>query len=87
MAYGDLIKLDGREILTEINPCRRGYGPGPEGAKCKTCVHLVSLQYANTYHKCDLRQNTHGPGTDHRLNWKACAKYQTKVNGRERNTR
>lgn len=87
MAYGDLVKLDGREILIEINPCRRAHGPGPEGARCKTCDHLKSLQYANTYHKCDLRQNTGGAATDHRLNWKACSKYKHKLSGRERNTR
>lgn len=62
-------------------------GPGPEGAQCKTCKHLFAREFANTYYKCDLRQNTGGAGTDHRVTWKACAKYETKVNGRERNTR
>lgn len=58
------------------NPCISLYGPGPVGAKCKTCSHLYWRRLANTYFKCDLRANTNGPASDHRVNWPACEKYQ-----------
>lgn len=60
----------------EHNPMRRLLGPGPEGALCKSCVHLRCLRYANRYYKCDLRNLAHGPATDQRVNWKACAKWE-----------
>jgi hypothetical protein len=74
--YGELLKAPARQIAHEPNPCRRLLGKGPDGARCKTCSHLQALRYANTYYKCDLRLNTSGPGTDHRVNWLACASYQ-----------
>jgi hypothetical protein len=78
MAYGELLNLDCRETLISKNPCVRKAGPGPEGKRCKSCAHLISITYANTYHKCELRQNTHGPATDHRVNWPACAMFKDK---------
>jgi len=61
---------------TEPNPCVRLWGPGPEGAKCKTCSLLLAKHHgAHTYYKCHLRRMTAGPATDHRVGWKACAKY------------
>jgi hypothetical protein len=87
MAYGDLINFDGREVQKEPNPCVRTFGKGPEGAKCKSCQHFFAKQFARTYYKCDIRGNTGGPGTDHRANWKACSKYQYRLNNQERNTR
>jgi len=59
----------------QLNPLVRAYGPGPEGAKCKTCRHLFRKRMSKVYIKCELRANTCGPGTDHRANWPACAKY------------
>jgi hypothetical protein len=47
-----------------------------EGFKCKTCDRLYRKIYHNKrYYKCELRGNTNGPGTDHRVNWPACGKY------------
>lgn len=57
------------------NPLRRRFGPGPDGATCKTCVHLFAKRYAGTYYKCALRGDTNGPGTDHRVRWPSCGKY------------
>ena len=59
-----------------VNPCLRVYGLGPDGKTCKTCKHLVAKRYANTYYKCALRKNTGGAGTDHRVNWTACGKWE-----------
>lgn len=58
------------------NPCVRLFGKGPEGATCKTCTHLVRMLYGHTVLKCDERGDlTHGPKTDQRSRWNACAKY------------
>ena len=57
------------------NPCVAALGLGPEGATCKTCVHLFRKTFGKTYLKCDLRPNTNGAGTDHRAGWDACGKY------------
>jgi hypothetical protein len=76
MSYGELLKSNARETAVEPNPLRRLLGPGPEKARCKTCSHLYGKSFAKTYYKCDLRPNTGGPATDHRINWKACARYE-----------
>ncbi len=49
-------------------------GKGPAGETCKTCKHLVRLEYAKTYFKCGLCRGgwTHGVGTDIRLRSSAC---------------
>ena len=58
------------------NPCVRLYGPGPENTACKQCrLFLRKEGYSKTYFKCELRGNTNGPGTDHRANWPACARF------------
>jgi hypothetical protein len=62
---------------TEKNPCVRLYGPGPDGAKCKTCSRLhARTYYPHTYYKCGLRKDTACAATDHRVRWRACAKYE-----------
>lgn len=61
---------------TEPNPCVRLFGYGPEGATCKSCGHLYAHCYRRTYYKCDLRKDTAGPGSDHRVGWRACGKWQ-----------
>lgn len=76
MPYGDLLKLDARVVTTEPNPCVLAYGPGPEGKRCKHCENLYAKRYAGTYYKCSFRGDTNGPGTDHRVNWRACGKFQ-----------
>lgn len=63
----------------EPNPVVRLYGPGPEGARCKTCRHLYCREFANRYWKCPYHGDTRGPGTDHRVNWNACAKYEERA--------
>lgn len=59
---------------TEPNPCVRLFGTGPAWKQCKDCTHL----YRNhiKYYKCDLRKHTNGPGSDHRVRWKACARFE-----------
>lgn len=63
-------------IPAEPNPMRVWHGAGPDGAKCKTCVHLSAHSYARTYYKCAYRGTSGNPRTDHRVGWRACGLYQ-----------
>ncbi len=49
-----------------------------EGEKCKNCIHLIRKRFANTYYKCELRNNVDkcSPKSDHRVNWDACGKFE-----------
>jgi hypothetical protein len=62
------------------NPLVRLFGKGPEGATCKTCHHAWLKDYHDKrYWKCELRPHTFGAGTDIRLKWDACARYEEEV--------
>lgn len=59
-------------LSTEPNPCVRAFGPGPEGATCKSCAHLVVRHYGTrTYYKCSHRRISRSEATDHRVSWRA----------------
>src|SRR4051812_26514333 len=62
------------------NPCLAVFGAGPVGVTCKTCTHL-QLWGGNSrnYYKCALRGHSSGPGTDHRVNWPACKRYEERT--------
>jgi len=63
------------------NPMVRLLGPGPEGKTCGECKYLVGIRYARTYWKCSLRGDlTHGPATDQRKGWRACALFEGREN-------
>jgi hypothetical protein len=53
-------------------------GSGPKGETCKTCRHAYAVKFAKTYHKCGLVYATSGPGTDIRLKWAACSRWEFK---------
>lgn len=53
-------------------------GSGPPGETCRTCAHSRFIKFAKTYHKCALVKTTGGPGTDIRLKWAACSRWQAK---------
>jgi hypothetical protein len=59
----------------EPNPMISKYGRGPDGAKCKNCRLLIAHQFSRTYYKCQLRGDTRGPATDHRMRWDACGRF------------
>ena len=65
-------------LLADGNPLIKLHGKGPEGKRCKHCAHLYSKHFSKVYYKCDLRPDTNGTGTDHRVNWPACGKFQKK---------
>ena len=58
------------------NPVVRIYGFGPKGQKCKGCKKLYFRQHSKRYYKCELRKETRGTGSDHRVNWPACSKFE-----------
>ncbi|TXK52354.1 hypothetical protein FVR03_01170 [Pontibacter qinzhouensis] len=70
--FGEVITVSNKKG----NPLLKSFGKGPEGERCKNCKHIYRKQYAGTYYKCELRGNTNGPGTDHRVNWPACGKFE-----------
>lgn len=51
-------------------------GSGPQGETCKTCIHAVCRTYSKRYWKCDLVKATCGPGSDIRLKWAACSRWE-----------
>lgn len=55
-------------------------GTGPAGETCRTCKHLCHTGHDGKYLKCGLCREmwTHGPATDLRARWPACAKWETK---------
>lgn len=63
------------------NPCLTMFGPGPVGRRCKECLYLVKFQQAVTYHKCEQRRGKYtrwgSTGTDHLVNWPACARFKS----------
>lgn len=61
----------------KYNPMIEMFGVTP-GEKCKTCTWLYYKQFANKYYKCQYRNCTPGPASDHRVNWPACGKYEVK---------
>ncbi len=48
------------------------HGAGPQGRKCKDCARCNYRQYSRRFYKCSAYGNSHGPGTDWRVNWPAC---------------
>ena len=54
-------------------------GSGPTGETCRTCRHAYSVGYSKNYWKCSLVKATGGPGTDIRLKWAACSRWEAKT--------
>ena len=79
IVFGEISKAEAEKkfgIAAMENPCIGTYGPDPMGRTCAYCSHLYARRQSKTYWKCDLRKETHGPGSDHRKKWPACAKYE-----------
>lgn len=82
LVFGEISKAEAEKkfgIAAIKNPCIAIYGPDPMGRSCKTCSHLYAHRHSRVYYKCDFRKDTHGPGSDHRVNWPACGKYERKM--------
>lgn len=54
-------------------------GSGPAGMTCGDCKHAWKRHNgAKKYWKCGLVKPTRGAGTDIRLKWAACARFEKK---------
>ena len=60
------------------NPLVGIYGPGPLGRHCYDCKRLFVHECSKRYYKCELRKFTNGPGSDHKMRWDACGKFEQK---------
>lgn len=47
-----------------------------ENATCGNCRFHTVHTWGDTYHKCSLMAGTHGPGTDLRVKWHGCEKWE-----------
>lgn len=65
-------------LPARINTMLIMYGQ-TSGQKCGTCVHLYGKRMGGTYYKCKLSKVTSGPGTDWRLRWPACGKWERRT--------
>ncbi len=70
--------MKGRLAQHNISRLRLSWGPGPEGEKCKTCLHLGfnEMRSGKRFYKCKLGANTGGPATDVKLKWNACGRWE-----------
>ena len=73
---GDVVSI--KEAKKPVNPLLKIFGAGPEGERCKNCKHIFDRSFSKKYYKCNLRINTNSAKTDHRVNWQACAKFESK---------
>lgn len=67
-----------RELLARgIHPLTRTR-LRPEGGTCGDCAHLrpETIRSGRTFYKCALVGSTNGPGTDLRISWPACVRYE-----------
>ncbi len=70
---------DGDRIQpTSLATMHRMYGR-KDGHCCGTCKHLYRKHFDNTYLKCDLTVDTHGPASDWRAKWDACGRWEHKA--------
>ena len=65
-----------RDNCAKTNPMPIALGPGPEGRRCRECVHLITYQMGKRWFKCDLREHSNSTRTDHRALWPTCAKFE-----------
>ena len=64
------------DVINNPNKMVRKFGRGPQGAKCKTCEHLVRVTYSKSYLKCELYGMSKCTASDFRAKWDSCAKYE-----------
>lgn len=72
----------GRIGKPKTNPLIRVYGPGPDGAKCRDCQFQFFREFAKKYSKCEKREVSSSPKTDHNSRYQACGLFRPKPTGR-----
>lgn len=74
--FGNTLKILSNGKVQKGNPMVTAWGSDKENRKCKNCKHLYYKSFSKRYYKCELRGDTNGPGTDHKVNFPACQKYE-----------
>jgi hypothetical protein len=65
------------QLIQEPNPMVRKFGRLVGGRTCRACRFLERKTYHDKpYYKCHWRGDTRGAGTDHRVRWTACKKFE-----------
>ena len=72
------IERKGKKRRTQASGNAAPIGSGPDGETCKTCRHAYSVKYSKRYWKCALVKPTCGLGSDIRLKWPACSRWEPK---------
>lgn len=77
---------DARRTIRQREQIRLGRHPvariplADNGETCGTCTHAYRTQHGRrSYWKCDLVEETNGPGTDLRISWPACIRWQADI--------
>ncbi|AUD00969.1 hypothetical protein [Spirosoma pollinicola] len=82
--FGEEIPMpvkSGKPGKPKTNPLIPVYGEGPAGKKCKDCQFQFFRQYAKSYSKCEKREVSSSPKTDHNSRYQACGLFQPKPTG------
>lgn len=75
--FGD--EITDADYPVKLPACRPCAASGPDGETCKTCRYCdLHKHHDKRYYKCHLVEWTHGSGTDIRLKYKACGKWEGK---------
>lgn len=73
--WGNLSAVQGQRLRAGNHP-GSGLPLAADGVgKCGTCAHLRRKQFARTFLKCALGQDSNGPATDIKARWPACASW------------
>ena len=64
-------------MIPEPNPMARKFGRLNTWRTCQACRFLHRTEHHDKkYYKCFWRGESHGAGTDHRVGWFACKKFE-----------
>lgn len=67
-------KAANRRVLQGLHPM--GLYLREDDNTCGGCTHVHRIHKGKVYIKCDLTNYTAGPGTDIRLKWRGCEKWE-----------
>lgn len=77
LSTGEKLTMKNRTLIANgYNPASRLELAGIDET-CGTCAHHVVRRRNQIWHKCDLRL-TAGAGSDLRISWPACIKWEAK---------
>ena len=80
-AGAKLTLRNNRSLADGIHPATRQPLNEDTTLRCGNCAHVVRERMGKIYWKCrkHLRGMTHGPASDIRVSWPACALHSTEI--------